>query len=566
MAELGTHAGCGVDGAQWGTIARMDYAWRETVPAAAWIRLGRRDRAGLMTDRADGSHWDSQRGKRRLFSPSKDDFAHFIAEASDDEIDAFARTVTNDPSLLADGIRHLPHIIAALGELRCQSMSEGLQIVAGNALTNSKSSAIADLSFWRKANSGTLPEALQLAGLVADGLEYGMQEATQADLARRAQPTPTEPVTMMIGALAGWLLTNSFEHEPLRRAHRRRLRAAISDQPEQWLALLPWVSQMVGSLSTLLDAVTWAMDAKSDPVPTLHSIASGTIRPAADRAAGVLATFEGTNQTAALLNALAREYDRGLGDGFPHPLSAPTSTWLSSHDLERRLREAVKIGRARWSLDFVAHGKSEEEGHTAALMTQIQHALEAADAFNASEAQHRPVELAGEYRKISKTEEAMVRADLALVIRIDIHGELRTRYAELVQVKKTLSLKTLDALGAPESDKWKIEIPQLRGLLGKSPTATYWLITHDGHVLVLPGKILLGIVNSKANVDQGTLIVNYSQLRHATIDLDAYLVDLTIGGWVGSTNEELVALASGNPGATTIAADLFELSVRRQAE
>lgn len=551
--------------------------WSDLVSRAAWANLGKCTPSGqllpevLEENRRRRGGWISE-----TFSETDGDFVDYLGGAAPEDIDDFATSICSTADMVEEGVRSYPMTFSALGQLRPEMVNEGLQLAAVNALTGSNKSALETFLLWRNRNPGTLPQSLKFVRLVADGLSHGRDEVKKADLGRRAEPQPDEPVVALMSDLAAIALDNDWAHEPLQKARRRRLRANIAGHPDSWLDLLPWVLQLTDRNATYLEAVSWTLDAGADPFARLGHIAEGSVLPAAQRAAGVLETFEGDGLSTALISRVAREYDMNLGDAFPQPLAAPTSTWVSSHDIEQRLRNAVKQARTAWSHHFIAQGSAEEEGHVAFLLARLEETLATANDLHAKQNGRRPVELTGEYRRVNKYEEGKIQADLAILIRIDVHGEIRTQYGELIQVKKTEYIDRPDnpiQIGKPNADQWSIEIDQLRTLLNVSPTAVYWLLAHDGYVLVVPGKVVLGIVEAKiAHEGQQHVTVHYTQVRHAAIDLENYLVDLTIGGWLGSTSDVMVELATGTsapPGARTprtSAYPLFEIVIKRSAE
>ncbi len=164
--------------------------------------------------------------------------------------------------------------------------------------------------------------------------------------------------------------------------------------------------------------------------------------------------------------------------------------------------------------------------------------------------------MTGSFRRLAKSEEADVHADLALTVEIDAVGQLDTTFTELVQVKKAQRLAI-----EPGTDSWRIKVEQLTELLTISATSVYWLLRADGSVFVVPAKLLLAIARGQRVEGQGTFTLHYAAVRHAAVTLPSHLVDLTVGGWLGSNDEEAVERGAGAPG-TTRARALFRLRIR----
>ena len=112
---------------------------------------------------------------------------------------------------------------------------------------------------------------------------------------------------------------------------------------------------------------------------------------------------------------------------------------------------------------------------------------------------------------------------------------------------------------------WQIKNLQLKGVLKTSPTAVYWLIQNDGAIRVVPAKVLHAIADGTSRLSNDRFNLRYSDIRHAAIDLDSYMVDLVTGGWLGSSRKKTIELARGTTG-TTNARMLFELTIRRELQ
>jgi hypothetical protein len=416
--------------------------------------------------------------------------------------------------------------------------------------------------------AGELATAVEVAAGICRGYQRAVEVTGQriylpGDL-KLGEPTATSNLISEFVLILD--LARGYGHATAEAGARRRLHQLISTQPNDWLALMPWLLRLIAKDTDLLgQTVFWAVEAGADWRPVLEAVAADPAERVRLRAAGLIDLVEHHPGHAAQLSALARLLDRRGHDStrstFPRPLSEPTSTWLSDLDLEQGFRRTIDSAVSDFATRFLAQAAAEEEGHVAALLTLVQTEMRLSGAVrNATGEVARRVQLTGDYRTIPKSEEKTINADLALLVRIDVPTRVRATFAELVQVKKSRLTKQ-----DPAFDSWTIGNGQLAALLDLSPTATYWLLAVDGAVWAVPAKYLQAIAEGtgRGRGTQGSFTLYYSDVRHCAITLAGYLVDLLTGTWIGSPSQTMIEIATGqNAGTRPLA--LFELTIQSQ--
>lgn len=216
----------------------------------------------------------------------------------------------------------------------------------------------------------------------------------------------------------------------------------------------------------------------------------------------------------------------------PAPLEAASATWVTDARVERALRSAAEFAER----DFVEEARRSprpEEWMTPALVTHLAKAI----------ARERlgligtGVDISADSVPISRAEEDTVGADLVIVVRAIARGWIDGEWASFVQAKKDR--------GRTKDPSWTLELVQLRRLLAVDESAVYWLFDRTAVVHVVPAKLLDAIVRARAKPGQKTLNVGFNSVRSAAIPLRQYLVDLTMGAWLGSRSDDALAIASG---------------------
>lgn len=520
------------------------YSLERAIPEERWEELGLAD----------------PNGRWRSFSQDDTDLVAAL-ERDTRASQELKAVLAEHPELLADLVRHegvtrfgtrsWPDVLA---ELLLGEVQDGLGLNTGQFERST-------LNIWRQ-HSRWMSELGVLAPVaaLADGYRNGQRRLSsfQRGVAFRTGDVVADHMVDIVSdvvVLHGLVYGRDLEARGVRSQLRRR----IESDPDAWLTLLPWVLQASPHSSTVLECTFWAVSAGANPLPVLEQARASTFDSLRLRAEGVAEVFAGPGDlTTELIAKLAQTVDgvRGRRD-FPRPLAEPSSTWLSDLGLEAGMRSTIDGTLDTFAEELETQAGAEEEGHVGSLLTRLEERFRVfADARAASTELPQPVEILGAYRRVPKTEEARLGADLAIVISIEVHAQLSLDFADFVQVKKSRR-----RTGPLDSDRWEIDLDQLQDLLATSSTAVYWLIAGDGSVRVLPAKLLLAVAAGTGVIQQGTFTLRYDQVRHAAVSVSSYLVDLTSGAWLGTVSPDALAVARGES-AVTAPRSVFELSIR----
>lgn len=473
----------------------------EVVPRDYWQRMGMCDSDGYeplagKTPTLD-YHYRPPRRVDPQFKPRDDDFVATVLRYPA-LLDTLESAITDDPYLM-DSLLYYPHLLGHWTTTR----PEGLEVVLLAASLDLVTKNERDLEYhvltrWQKAAGQTsLPAPLASASAMIDGLRDGHASVRDITEGRaRSGRRDADSLTALVADLvvAASLGYSHPDHE--RSGARRQLRRRIATNPSAWVALTPWLLQTLGESRLMTEGTFWALEAGADPLPALRRAAIMDIETVRLRAGGVLEMLDNGGDPATVVAKLARLLDDGRGHReFPRSLSEPTSTWMSDLELEEGFRSAVREAESYFADEFATQAGAEEESHVGSLLTRIEDRLRArAETRALTSGLAQPVELSGSYRKIPKREEATIKADLALLVRIDVYGRLKTVFADFVQVKKSYRGPV-----ALDADRWRVDLDQLDGLLGISSTAVYWLIAGDGSILVIPAKLVQGVARGEAS-------------------------------------------------------------------
>jgi hypothetical protein len=320
---------------------------------------------------------------------------------------------------------------------------------------------------------------------------------------------------------------------------RARIEKTATDHPKAWASSLDWLLAVGTHLDDLDIYVTMTLMQKHPSVrAALKRSTTSAVPEVRMRANGIKALSAGSGPIEEkLIEALSQSFD-ARRHVFPRPLELPSSTWLSSYDLEDLIRRGVSSAVSDFASFVAQAGSQDEEQLTANLLHQLGRHLTTASTAGRRLAPGAP-EVAVASRQETKHAERGTGADVGIVLDIDMPGRMETRIGDLVQVKKA------DALipSAPERDAWKIDRDQLATLLEHSATACYWLIPESGHLYVLPAKFLAAI-GAATGGSASSFTVGHTMVRNSAIGLEQYLTDMITGLWLGGSGTALEA-ASG---------------------
>lgn len=332
-----------------------------------------------------------------------------------------------------------------------------------------------------------------------------------------------------------------------------RLREFVTDHPDEWARALPAVLLHKERLHGTVEAMTVMMHDRSADVRGVlkSSAADGDDMKVRDAARGLLAVCDGMNTLQEevafdFVSRVARLFDGYTS--FPHPLEIRSGTWLGSTSVETSLRQTIRQSEVNFQRYFKSQGSMEEEAPTAVLLNELDAAFRSQQlqvkGFGLEQSRKLP-RIKFSQMQVKKKDEKVYGCDVSFILKGNIHQACRIESAELVQVKKPEFVAEPEAKGGRFRDAWRITVKQLGDILNYSQTAVYWLIQPDGQVIVVPAKLLQGIVRGTGKSEQGSVTVGYHQLRAASVSLDQFMVDLFLGLWVGTSAEATLRFARG---------------------
>lgn len=339
------------------------------------------------------------------------------------------------------------------------------------------------------------------------------------------------------------------------------LRPRIADfamaHPDVWSQSLTWILARASDLGGLAEALTVQLALEQPAVRRALESAASPEGPVLvrDRARGILAVVQGAGSPSESVIGTLLDFVARFLDGrpaFPHPLSPTTSIWLGTPGLERLLSDGIQRACSRFRTDLQEFGLRPEPALVAELVKELivafRDTAHSFRAFDKGGSTKIPAAIEVSERQLWQREEKIAFCDIALLLRARVPGNLVVDSVELVQAKVS-KRHPLDPVGKAVSDLWELDVLQLRGLIGFSQTAVYWLITGDGEIYVAPARLLLGIVTGTDRAGQKTATVHFHQIRIMAIPLWQFLVDLLIGVWLGSSSPATLAIANGENAA-----------------
>lgn len=125
-------------------------------------------------------------------------------------------------------------------------------------------------------------------------------------------------------------------------------------------------------------------------------------------------------------------------------------------------------------------------------------------------------------------------ADIGLVLEINAYGLMESRRACIIQAKKQ------SVVNETPKPKWTIERTQLEKLINFGDGALYWLYGLGPGVLVVPARVIIGMLKGKKKSS-----LNFSELVSSSHSITDFLVYDFIAGWIGEISPDKVDMALG---------------------
>lgn len=350
-----------------------------------------------------------------------------------------------------------------------------------------------------------------------------------------------------------WYGSQHGDHRTERRGFEGAITSFALGSPEDWAAMLPMLLTRGTEVQQLVQSVTLLVAAGSGARPVreaLRACLESPDEPALrDRARGLLATVEGLDTADQALSGHALSRLARCVDGrpaFPHPLDVRASTWLCSLPAEATIRARVEAAVSAFCGQLSHQLGALEEVLTERLASALKSSLDNAAVTISAVGGSRSTQGASitiEDRQTTKAEETAHGADLAFLVNVSVPGAFVFESAELVQCKKAARE---GGAGTPFIDAYDIDVQQLKDITSVSQTAVYWLFGPHGELLVVPARLLFAIIAGSGRDRQGSARVYYAQVRSMSIPLHQFLVDLFLGGWIGSSTERALSVAKGD--------------------
>jgi hypothetical protein len=347
--------------------------------------------------------------------------------------------------------------------------------------------------------------------------------------------------------------TSRWETKTERLGAEMVLQQFVADNPSAWARSLPVLLIHMERFRGIVEALTVGIYEKSADVQSVlkSSVESSDDVNIRDRARGLVALCGGMNSIQedvafSFVSQVARLFDGYTS--FPHPLEVRSATWLGSLSVESIMRQQIQEAESNFQLYFKQQGGVEEEAPTARLLGEIDFAFrrQQLQVKGLGLDQSRKVpRITFSQMQVPKVDENTYGCDISFILKGNIQKAFRIESADLVQVKKPLKIQTDERKHGRFREAWSIEVSQLNDILEYSQTAVYWLIQPSGQVLVVPSKLLLGIIRGSGKSNQGSVAVGYHQVRSVAISLSQYLIDLFLGLWLGPNREKTLKFARG---------------------
>jgi hypothetical protein len=96
-------------------------------------------------------------------------------------------------------------------------------------------------------------------------------------------------------------------------------------------------------------------------------------------------------------------------------------------------------------------------------------------------------------------------------------------------------------------------------LIGRSQSASYWLIGASGALWCLPARWIHAVGAGHHAFDQESFTLHYLDARHVAVPLSQFLLELFVGTWLGTEDPDTLEFARGQHPALR-PAHIFEIT------
>lgn len=363
--------------------------------------------------------------------------------------------------------------------------------------------------------------------------------------------------------LAAYEKEGRWQHKDQVRGVVDRLIAAIPTASRAWAVSAPEILARVDTIGDhARDLVMLATVEHTEVHTTLRRLAdSGRSGEVRDQARGLLALVDGLSTPGDQMRRWLADHASRAFDGlplFPRALTLLARTWVGSTALEETLDRCLLSAELRFAEAVRHQSAAQEELLTGRLLTELEVAFRDASTRMEVIGERTTGNISVDHRETVKTEEVVWGCDVALLLEAQVHDVVELTLATLVQIKKPETPRTI----AP-TDRWRLDVPQLRTMLGRTDSSYYWLLTLDGAVIAVPAAWLWGLVQGRGGTAQRSFTVHYSDVRHAAIPIRQFLAELILGTWIGSTSPDIIEFARGQD-RRNMPRHIMEIEVVRQ--
>lgn len=382
--------------------------------------------------------------------------------------------------------------------------------------------------------------------------------------------SPVPPGQQGVATSLRELPSGSWDREALwselgpaaREAWRQDLFDQVKDEPELAQGLVDfaclWLDQT--AFAEIEPVLLRLMD-NEDHLIFANRLASAGPRQVQLRAMGLVRSR---------LGALDLEGTAGQGEEATALPNVGAQTWLGDPSVERVIHRALSQIEEKFCREYLATWGEDEEVHTARLLFLTQEAVgEATRQLRQLSATTRGQypSLSVNVRQPTKREEgastpagAPLGADVLFLTRIVDQGKTVIQRATLVQVKK----RSGTGSGKGFSSTIGVDLQQCEDMLKQSEHAYYLFATPSAPrptLWVAPARLVRNL--TQLHTSKASVVA--LQVRDASCSYADFFLHYLVGLWAGDEQEDIVAVANGDPRLGRTPRHIVNIEVRRQS-
>lgn len=430
------------------------------------------------------------------------------------------------------------------------------------------------LRWHTQAKTGKKDDAQDCVTAACSMLASLLRDAMPSDLALAGAwhgLEPALPRQQGVAASLRELPTGSWDRDVLwsqlgpaaREAWRQDLFDQVKDESELAQGLVGfaclWLEQT--AFAEVEPVLLRLMD-DEDQLTFANQLAAAGSRQVLLRAKGLVRSKQG---------ALDIDGSTGLDADVTAPSSVEAQTWLGDSHVEKIIHQAISRIEKEFCHEYPATWGEDEEAHTARLLALTQRAImevsRGLQQLSATKREQYP-SLSVNVRQPSKREEgarttkgAPLGADVLFLTRIVDKGKPVIQRATLIQVKKRRSTES----GKKFSLAIDIDLQQCEDILKQSEHAYYLIMTPATFLPTLwvaPARL----VRNLTQLHTSKTSIKAIRVRDASCSYADFFLHHLVGLWAGDENEEIVAIANGDPRLGRTPRHIVDIEVRTRSE